>query len=83
MGMVRFIIRDVEEDVIILLKRRAQCHGRSVEEEIRHILGNAVMEGNQPASKLGSRIAARFKAAGLTGDLPQKREALRATDFGK
>jgi len=53
------------------LKRRAARHGRSMEEEVRHILRNAVKEQNKHFPKLGSRIAACFAKAGLTADLPE------------
>lgn len=69
--MTRIIIRHLEEDVQARLKRRAERHGRSMEEEVRHILRNAVKEQNQPVSRLGSCIAARFAKAGLTTDLPE------------
>ena len=36
--MAQFIVRDLEDDVKARLKRRALHHGRSMEEEIRHIL---------------------------------------------
>lgn len=42
-----------------------------MEEEVRHILRNAVKEQNQRVSRLGARIAARFAKAGLTADLPE------------
>ena len=67
----RLIVRNLEEDVNARLKRRAEHHGRSMEEEVRHILRNAVKEQNQRVSRLGSRIAARFAKAGLTTDLPE------------
>ena len=69
--MAQFIVRHLEEDVKARLKRRAEHHGRSMEEEVRHILRNAVKEQNQRVSRLGSRIAARFAKAGLTADLPE------------
>ncbi|OGA15988.1 MAG: toxin-antitoxin system [Betaproteobacteria bacterium RIFCSPLOWO2_02_FULL_65_20] len=69
--MAQFIVRHLEEDVKARLKRRAEQHGRSMEEEVRHILRNAVKEQNQRVSRLGSRIAARFAKAGLTADLPE------------
>ena len=71
--MGQFIIRDLEDDVKARLKRRAAHHGRSMEEEVRHILRNAVKEQNQRLPKLGSRIAARFARTGLTTDLPELR----------
>jgi plasmid stability protein len=71
--MAQFIVRDLEEDVKARLKRRAARHGHSMEEEVRHILRNAVKEQNQHVARLGSRIAARFAKAGLTAALPELR----------
>jgi plasmid stability protein len=82
--MAQFIVRHLEDDVKVRLKRRAQRHGRSMEEEVRHILRNAAKEENRPVHKLGSRISARFSKAGLTADLPELRgEAARSMVFGK
>ena len=82
--MAQFVVRHLEEEVKARLKRRARKYGRSMEEEVRHILRNAVKQGNQPAPKLGSRIAARFAKAGLRADLPELRgQPARAAGFGK
>ncbi len=82
--MAQFIVRDLEDDVKTRLKKRAAQHKRSMEEEIRHILRNAVREQNRPAAKLGSRIAARFAGSGLTADLPELRgQPPRAARFDK
>ena len=69
--MAQFIVRDLEEGVKTRLKRRAERHGRSMEEEIREILRNAAKEENRPLPNLGSRIAARFAKTGLTEDLQE------------
>ncbi len=71
--MAQFIVRNLEDDVKLRLKRRAASHGRSMEEEVRHILRDAVKEENRRRPKLGSRIVARFAKAGLTTDLPELR----------
>ena len=82
--VAQFIVRDLEDDVKARLKRRAAQHKRSMEEEIRHILRNAVKDQNQPAAKLGSRISARFSRTGLTSDLPELRGQLpRSAQFEK
>lgn len=82
--MAQFIVRDLEDDVKARLKRRAAHHGRSMEEEVRHILRNAVKEQNQRVAKLGSRIAARFTKVGLTTNLPELRgQVPRSAEFGK
>lgn len=81
--MAQFIVRQLEEDIKARLKRRAARAGRSMEEEVRHILRNAVKQGNSTAPRLGSRIAARFTKAGLTEDLPELRgQPARSADLG-
>ena len=82
--MAQFVVRDLEDDVKMRLKRRAHRHGRSMEEEVRHILRNAVRQEGQPAGRLGSRIAARFRKTGLTRDLPELHgDPVRPISFGK
>ena len=71
--MAQFVVRDLEEEVKARLKRRAERHGRSMEDEIRHILRNAAKDSSRPIAKLGSRIAERFSGRGLTVDLPELR----------
>jgi len=79
--MAQVIVRELEEVVKQGLKRRAERHGRSMEEEVREILRNAVREEQAPPTRLGSRIAARFRGKGLETDLPELRgtEARPAT----
>jgi plasmid stability protein len=80
--MAQFVVRDLEDDVKEGLKRRARRHGRSMEDEVRHILRNAVKDDRRGVRKLGSRIAARFATVGLPGDLPEWRgEPARSADF--
>ena len=62
--MAQFIVRNLEDDVKARLKRRAAQHRRSMEEEVRHILRDAVKEQNRHIAKLGSRIAATFHESG-------------------
>jgi antitoxin FitA len=82
--VAQFIVRDLEDDVKLRLKRRASRHGRSMEEEVRHILRDAVKGENQRVTKLGSRIAARFSKVGLVMELPELRgRAPHSPKFGK
>ena len=82
--MAQFIVRNLEDDVKARLKRRAARHGRSMEEEARHILRDAVKQQDQRVAKLGSRIAARFAKGGLTTELPELRgQRPRSANFGK
>jgi plasmid stability protein len=76
--MAQFIVRNLEDDVKARLKRRAAQHRRSMEEEVRHILRDAVKEQNRHIPKLGSRIAPRFTKAGLSTDLSELHSALMA-----
>ena len=69
--MGQLIIRHLEDSIMSRLQRRAERNGRSMEEEVRRIVRNALKEENWPASRLGSRIAARFAKTGLTTDLPE------------
>jgi len=80
--MAQVIVRNIEETVKQGLKHRASRHGRSMEEEIREILRNAVREVDRPPVKLGSRIASRFSDHGLDAELPELRGTeARAADF--
>ena len=80
--MAQFVVRNVEEDVKAGLQRRAKRHGRSMEDEVRHILRNAAKEERRSVRKLGSRLSARFKTVGLSVDLPEWRgHPVRSTDF--
>jgi plasmid stability protein len=55
-----------------------------MEDEVRHILRDAVKEQNHRVSKLGSRIAARFAKVGLTTELPEFHgQAAQAVKFTK
>jgi plasmid stability protein len=74
--MAQVVVRNVGDDVKAQLKQRAVQHGWSMEEEVRQILRKAVAEAGLTPVKLGSRVAARFAGAGLSGELPYKIEPL-------
>lgn len=80
--MAQLVVRELEHDVKVRLQRRARQHGRSMEEEVRNILRQAVASESQAVQGLGSRIAARFRGIGLTAaewpELPDE-EARPAT----
>ena len=72
--MAQLVIRNIEGDVKKKLQRRAIRHGRSMEEEVRDILRNAVRdEGRDAAGGLGSEIAALFDGIGLDADIAELR----------
>jgi plasmid stability protein len=69
--MAQVIVRNLENDLKEALKRRAQRHGCSMEEEVRQILRRAVNEEPETTPHLGSRIAKRFAGIGLETPLPE------------
>ncbi len=71
--MAQLVVRELEDSVKRRLKQRAELHGRSMEEEIRCILRDAVKAPNRGRQDLGSSIAARFHNRGLSQDLPEFR----------
>lgn len=74
--MASITIRNLEDDLKRRLRVRAAEHGRSMEEEVRDILRQAVGEPS-PAKNLGRAIHRRFAAiGGVDLELP-RREAMR------
>ncbi len=71
--MAQVVVRQLDDEVKARLKRRAERHGRSMEEEVREILRNAARDEGRSVTKLGSRIAARFRKEGLKSGLPELR----------
>ncbi len=71
--MAQFVVRNLDEDVKLALQRRARAHGRSMEEEVRQLLRQAVHEKPRVVDRLGSRMAARFADIGLDKPLPELR----------
>mgnify|MGYP001175563580 CR=1 FL=1 len=69
--MAQVIVRNIEDDVKVALKKRASLHGWSMEEEVRYILRRAVNDESAVTGQLGSRIAARFADVGLAEPLPE------------
>jgi plasmid stability protein len=69
--VAQIIVRNLDNDLKEALKRRAQRHGCSMEEEVRQILRRAVNEQPDTISDLGSRIATRFAGIGLKTPLPE------------
>ena len=71
--MAQFVVRNLESAVKTRLQRRARRHGRSMEEEAREILRNAVHKDEAPARGLGSDIAALFAKVGLDSEVQELR----------
>jgi plasmid stability protein len=70
-------IRNLDDEVKTRLRVRAADNGRSMEEEVRLILREAVGQEAVPAKGLGTAIHALFKPlGGVELELPQ-REPMR------
>lgn len=79
--MAQLLVRKLDDSVAAKLKRRAKRNGRSMEDEVRHILRAAAKEEPRRTRALGSRIAGRFRTTGLKGDLPELRQAAQPAEF--
>jgi antitoxin FitA len=79
--MAQLIVRNLDEAVKRKLKRRAERHGHSMEEEARDILRNALKDEDRPQKGLGTRIAERFKGIELPEDIPELEIRLRVPKF--
>jgi antitoxin FitA len=71
--VAQLIVRNLEMEVKVRLQRRAALHGRSMEEEARDILRDALKEEVPLAGGLGTEIAALFKGIGINEDIPEHR----------
>jgi antitoxin FitA len=73
--MAQLIVRNIEDEVKERLAQRARRKGRSMEEEVRSILREAVSEDMKPAPEtgFGTRLAAFFADRGLDFEVPETR----------
>ena len=80
--MAQVVVRHLEAEVQACLQQQAALHGWTMEEEVHHILRNAVKP--YVALGLGSRIAQRFSGVGLVEPLPELHQPADAPmGFGK
>jgi plasmid stability protein len=83
-AMASLTIRNLDDDTKAQLRLQAARHGRSMEEEARTILRQAVAPPPTGAEGrgLGSRIHAHFAAlGGVELDLPDRASMAEATGF--
>jgi len=77
MAMASITIRNLDDEVRTHLRVRAASNGRSMEEEVRMILREAVLQGPLPEKGLGTAIHELFKPFGCVElELP-RREPMR------
>jgi antitoxin FitA len=81
-NMAQFVVRNLENAVKVRLQRRARRHGRSMEEEVRDILRNAVNEREIPGGGLGTEISTLFSRTGIDFEIPELRgNAIKPPEF--
>ena len=82
--MAQLVVRNIEESVKSRLRRRAAQRGRSMEEEVRDILRDAVKEEETTAGGLGTEISSLFKKVGLKKDISRLRgHKIRPVSFDR
>ena len=80
--MASITIRNLDDDVKTRLRVRAASHGRSMEEEARLILGEAVERETAPVKGLGTIIHEMFKPyGGVELELPTREPAREPPRF--
>jgi antitoxin FitA len=81
--MAQLLVRNLDDDVKARLRVLAAEHGRSMEEEVRAILRQAVEAERPRTPGLGTRMAARFAKNGLRDGetIPELRGDLRSVEF--
>lgn len=79
--MASITIRNLDDELKARLRVVAASHGRSMEEEVRVILAEALAKQNKP-SGMGTRIHELFAGAGgVDLELPPRNSKARAADF--
>ena len=63
--MAQILVRNLDERIKARLQRRAKRNGRSMEEEAREILRDALRQKNAPEIGFGTATAALFRDCGL------------------
>jgi len=81
--VAQVIVRNLEDSVKRKLQRRAAKHGRSMEEEAREILRNALRDEGRSEYGLGTEIAELFKGIELEEPIRELKIRLRIPKFDK
>jgi plasmid stability protein len=69
--MATLTIRNLDDDLKSTLRVQAARHGRSMEEEARCILRQALTKAT-PTTRLGQRLASRFRAVATDLTIPPR-----------
>ena len=80
--MAAISVRNLNEDVAARLKVRAARHGRSMEAEVRAILTESLVGGEDDRPNLGQAIRERFAEFGdVELDIPARQDMPRVADL--
>jgi plasmid stability protein len=71
--MAQLVVRNIENTVKARLQRRAKRNRRSMKEEVRDILRNAVNREEVLSGGLGTEISKLFAKTGLDSDIEELR----------
>ncbi len=80
--MANLIIRNIDDALKEQLRMQAAKHGRSMEEELRCILRQTLLQDKPVHHAFGSHLHARFaKFNSVELDLPARRDTAQGVDF--
>lgn len=82
--MAQVLVRNLDDDIHKQLRAMAERHGESLEGFVRDLLRRAVYERPRVDKPLGTALAERFAACGLSDaeSIPKlKGEAVRVVEF--
>jgi antitoxin FitA len=71
--MAQLIVRNLDDSVKRKLQRRAARNGRSMEEEVRDILRDAVKDEGHRRGGFGTEAVKLFRGIGLEKPIPELR----------
>ncbi len=80
--MAQLVVRNIGDDVKRRLKKRAEMHGHSMEEEVRQILQAAAYASPGSERGLGTRIANRFRGIGGLPEIEEFHQEMVIPEFG-
>lgn len=79
--MAQLIVPDLDDAVEQKLLRRAARRGRSMEQEVRDILHDAVRDDSEGREGVGTEIAELFKGIELEDPIPELKIELQIPKF--
>ena len=82
--MAQLVVRNIEDSVKKRLQERARKNRRSMEDEVRETLRNAVNQEDNNTCRLGTEISSLFRKNGLETEIPELRgHTLQLPEFAE